>query len=547
MFLAWGMVMVGTYIVVQQWIKQSLMSAYEPPPILLGAEVEGDAVIPEEFLEEIVDAAVADAATTPPPQSKQKMKQQGRGKFSSSDAVTTASTKKRKSRKQSSKNNGDDSSPPSKRKRKGKSRPAKPCNVIGCNSQSQDGKVCIKHGAPWSKKQCSVDNCTKQAINGGVCRRHGATIKECHHEGCTKHVQLGGACYEHTTVRRCSHIGDRGRCLNEAKSWGLCARHGGLVRLCYDKGCINKTFWGLCQLHGGPDEDFCCLDGCSNCLQDDGEQSDSDEGDRVKLCLHRGCIDLAKVGGVCHRHCDETYLYPLVCQPCGKNKVNSEGVGEKGSDEEMTILPTGVKQNVHEKNAPRKQTVRKSNNNFTLASSESQPPKPDAPSKLRLLEVVDRNCGGKDERHCVHEGCFRYAMEEGGLRCKKHINTKTVKTCRQVGCSEHVPIIGTYCKQHVIMPRQVKPRPPTSICNYAECNNKALKRGFCSLHKPKIIHKRCSHEGCSRFAKAKGVCITHGATIQRKLCSVAGCQNQAKRRRVCKKHGAYDDSIFVDI
>lgn len=511
------------------------MSAYEPPPILFGAEEEGEVVIPEEFLEEIVDAAVADAATTPPPKSKKKTKQQGKGK----SAAAPATSIKRKSRKKSSKYGGDDSSPP---KRKRKSRPAKPCNVSGCNNQSQDGKVCIKHGAPWSKKQCSVDNCTKQAINGGVCRRHGATIKQCSHEGCTKHVQLGGACYQHTTVRRCSHIGDRGRCLNGAKSWGLCARHGGLIRLCYYKGCINKTFWGLCQLHGGPDEDFCCLDGCSNCLEDNGEESDSDEGGKVKLCLHRGCIDIAKNGGVCDRHSDEAYL-SLVCQPCDTNEVNSN---KKGSDKATKFLPTGVKQIVHEKTAPRKQTLPKSNINVTLASSESQLPTPDAPSKHRLLEVVDRNCGGKDERHCVQEGCFRYAME-GGLCCKKHRYTKTVKICRQVGCLEQVPIIGTYCKQHVIMPRPVKPRPPTPICNHADCNNKAVKCGFCSIHKPKIIQKRCSHEGCSRFAKAKGVCITHGATIQRKLCSVVGCQNQAKRRRVCKKHGAYDDSIFVDI
>eukprot|EP00984_Skeletonema_dohrnii_P009318 scaffold3561_cov104-Skeletonema_dohrnii-CCMP3373.AAC.1 len=650
------------------------MTSYEPPPILLGAEEQGqeEAFIPEEFLEEVVAAAVEEVvAASPLDEPKQKKKQRSRKKStSSSDAAAIA--KKRKRPHQPSKKDGaaikqnsnSASSPPKKKRR---SRPAKQCIHIGCTNQSQNGKVCIRHGALWSKKQCSADDCTKQAINGGVCRRHGAKIKECSHEGCSRHAKLGGACYQHSKIKRCSHNG--GGCLNEAKSWGLCARHGGLVGLCYYKGCITETFWGLCQLHGGPEEDFCCFDGCSNCLVDD-EESDYDG---VKLCLHRGCIDLAEIGGVCDRHSDEAYLYPL-CQPCDKNTDSSEG-GEKALDKEAKKPPTGTKQHVQEhgntsngerndvakgtlnmsrgqkestrkvppnsegkvrfcsggfidglscimqngscithpkgfweahvskmaeRNAAAKQTLPNNNNDVKPASKKTRPPKPSAPSKRRLLavigssstsntamasllqasgrgeviandanntrradktsnsvivrqdtdhnkalEVVDRNCGEKDGKHCVREGCFRYVVEEGGLHCKRHRDTNTTKTCKYDGCAEVVPFSSTFCEQHVPKPRPKKPRPAKPICNHEGCDNKALKSGFCSSHKPKIIHKRCSHEGCPRFAKAKGVCITHGATIQRKLCSVDGCQNQAKRRRVCKKHGAYDDSLFV--
>lgn len=87
-----------------------------------------------------------------------------------------------------------------------------------------------------------------------------------------------------------------------------------------------------------------------------------------------------------------------------------------------------------------------------------------------------------------------------------------------------------------------KPRRSDRFCISEGCSNKPTKRGFCSVHVPKVEHKRCSIEGCTRFAKGKGLCITHGATVQRKLCSVEGCKNQAKRRRLCKKHGAYDDA-----
>lgn len=543
----------------------AMMSSYEPPPILLGAAEEEDREdvvdIPEECLEEVVAAAVADAATTAPQhddKSKKKKKQNGTSKKSTSSATGAASTKKRKRRQQSSKKYDDPSrqsnvsSSPTQKKRK--SRTVKLCSVIGCTNQSQNGKVCIRHGAQWSKKQCSVDDCTKQAINGGVCRKHGAKIKECTQEGCKKHAKLRGACLKHSNIRLCSHNdGSRngGKCLNEAKLWGLCARHGGLVGLCYSKGCINKTFWGLCQLHGGPEDDFCCFDGCSNCLVDDAEESDSDtdEEDRVRLCLHKGCIDLAETGGVCDRHSDEAYLlYPL-CQPCDKNKV----YGEDASDKDVMKLP--AKQTLPNIKNGRGDVIANDDVNSAREeedkTSASVTARQDADHK-QILEVVDRNCVGKDGKHCILDGCFRYCMEEGGLYCKRHRDTNTLKICKQDGCSVIVSRIGIYCRQHVIMPllkeaSSKKPPRATITCNHVGCSNKVSRssNGFCSSHKPKIIHKRCSHEGCSRFAKAKGVCITHGATIQRKLCSIDGCQNQAKRRRVCKKHGAYDDSIFV--
>lgn len=503
-----------------------MQSSYEPPPIL------GDVDIPEEFLEEVVAAAVEDAATAPSPNGSQK----------STSSVTTAaaSTEKLKHRQQSS-NKDDDAV------RKRKYKPAKTCSVIGCTNQSQNGKVCIRHGAPWSKKQCSVDNCTKQAINGGVCRKHGGKIKECNHEGCNKHAKLGGACHEHSNIQRCSHSvggnGIGGRCLNEAKSWGLCARHGGLVGLCYSKGCINKTYWGLCHYHGGPEEDFCCFDGCSNC-QGDESDSDSDDDERVKLCLHKGCIDLAEIGGVCSRHSDEAYLlYPL-CQPCDKNKV----YGEDASDDK-TNLPAKQTLPNNKKNGRGDDVIANDGVNSAREAdriSESVTARQDDAGHKKILEVVDRNCVGKDGRHCILEGCFRYCMIEGGLYCKRHRDTNTLKICKQDGCSVIVSRIGIYCQQHVIMPPPPKKlRPAPIICNHAGCSSKASKSGLCSLHKPKIIQKRCSHKGCPRFAKAKGVCITHGAVIQRKLCSTDGCHNQAKRRRVCKKHGAYDDSLFV--
>ena len=492
-----------------------------PPPILLGVveEERRDIEIPEELQEEFVAEAVADAGVSK----------------KDDDA-----TKQR--------NNNSESSSPPKRKKKRKYKPAKTCSVIGCTNQSQNGKVCIRHGAPWSKKQCSVDNCTKQAINGGVCRKHGGKIKECNREGCKKHAKLGGACHEHSNIQRCSHsVGGNGRyygrCLNEAKSWGLCARHGGLVGLCYSKGCINKTYWGLCHFHGGPEEDFCCLDGCSNC-QGEESDSDSDDDERVRLCLHKGCIDLAETGGVCGRHSDEAYLlYPL-CQPCDKNKV----YGEDASDDK-TKLPAKQTLPNNKKNGRGDVIANDDVESARKADkiSDSVTARQDAADHKKVLEVVDRNCVGKDGRHCILEGCFRYCMIEGGLYCKRHRDTNTLKICKQDGCSVIVSRIGIYCQQHVIMPPPPKkqPRRATIICNHEGCSSKASKSGFCSMHKPKVIQKRCSHKGCPRFAKAKGVCITHGAVIQRKLCSVDGCNNQAKRRRVCKKHGAYDHSLFV--
>jgi hypothetical protein len=581
-----------------------MSSSFEPPPILLGDDEEDNAFIPEEFLEEVVAAAVADATDASPP-AQSKMKKQRRTKLASAPA----SNKKRK-RQQSSKEDvivkqkHHASSYPAKEKKKWK--PPKPCSVAWCTNQSQNGRVCIRHGAPWSKRQCSVQQCTKQAINGGVCRQHGAKIKQCSIDGCTHHARLGGVCVKHgTKIKRCSY---EGGCLNESKSWGLCSKHGGLVGLCYHRGCINETYWGLCHLHGGPDKDFCCFDGCSNCCVVYGEE--------VKLCLHRGCIEVAVIGGVCDRHSDEAYR---LCQPCERSDITSEAGGEKALDEEAKKSPSG-KQKDNEKHAPNEEGNKVANDALKYMSCDQKESTKQIPangegkdrlwsgavsdgiscaSKRRLLAVigssstsntafasllevsgrgeviasnanntlsserisngatnidhtkkheVDRNCGEKDGKHCIQEGCFRYVVREGETYCKKHVGT--MKTCNHDGCTAIVPNSSAFCNQHTTTPRPEiplpkKPRPVTIVCKDEGCNNKAFKRGFCSLHVPNITHKRCSHEGCTRFAKGNGVCITHGATIQRKLCSVGGCTNQAKRRRVCKKHGAYDDAAYV--
>ena len=629
-----------------------MSSSFEPPPLLLG-EMEDDVFTPEEFFEEAIAAAVADAATDASPKKK---KQQRRKK----STPAAASNRKRKGQQQSSIE--DDASSPSKSRKK--LRPPKKCSVTWCTNQSQNGKVCIRHGAQWSKKQCHKEGCINQAINSEVCRRHGATIKQCNINGCSSRALLGGVCKRHgAKIKRCSY--DGGRCLNEAKSWGLCSRHGGLVGLCCYTGCINETYWGLCPLHGGPGKDFCCLDGCSSCLGDGGED---DSGEEVKLCLHRGCIEQADIGGVCDRHSDEAYL---LCQPCDRNKVISEGGGggekvsyeeTKKMDDQLTALKASlqlfpiesstepqvrkdgakhasngegnkVAKEAHMSRGRKERTEHNSaeegeeqvcsgtvldgkscilhngvcithskrgeinsavkqtlpNNDVNLASKKPRPPKEPRPLNRRIMAVIgsssssnkamaslleasgrgevivdninntrasgrisngdtrdvdhtktleaDSNCGGKDGKHCVQEGCFRHVVGEGEIYCKKHLDTK--KTCNHDGFTEVVPNSSTFSKQ-----RPKKPRPVILICNNEGCSNKALKSGFCSSHKPKIIHKRCSHEGCKRFAKGKGVCITHGASNQRKLCSVDGCKNQAKRRRVCKKHGAYDDALL---
>jgi hypothetical protein len=46
----------------------------------------------------------------------------------------------------------------------------KKCNVEGCNSNAQDGKLCVKHGA--KRKLCSVDGCKNKVQKQGVCVRH---------------------------------------------------------------------------------------------------------------------------------------------------------------------------------------------------------------------------------------------------------------------------------------------------------------------------------------------------------------------------------------
>ena len=67
------------------------------------------------------------------------------------------------------------SSEPTQRSKKRR----KKCSNKGCNNQVQNGGVCIRHGASWTKKTCSHKGCTNYAQKGGVCVKHGAKVKIC--------------------------------------------------------------------------------------------------------------------------------------------------------------------------------------------------------------------------------------------------------------------------------------------------------------------------------------------------------------------------------
>ena len=576
-------------------------------------------LLPEEFLEEVVAAAVADASTD------------------TDKAAAYPSLL---------------ASPPKKKK---KSSSGNVCNVLGCTTIAQNGGVCIRHGASWSKKQCSVDECTNQAINGGVCRRHGAKVKLCSVEGCNNHAKLAGMCVRHgmTKVKRCSKHG----CLNQAKRRGVCIKHGANVALCQYKGCINPTWFGLCHMHGGPSEgiEFCCFEGCANCFISEelgvgvisNDDSDTDE---IKLCFHNGCIMQAKDGGVCDMHSDEAYQSQPFTVPCKMKTAIDEGtqVTKKSpkrmrSDEKETANQIQNNEKKQAADAPPKKKLKyiaaigsSSTSNAGMMSllkdsgravviPMSNKYKSNALDTNNYVDNTPRKDPTKDERHCVREGCFRYVMEKGTSYCKLHgtsrnstcngqtkqmshnfeevllpagtlgvvINMDAIGMCRVVKKSvEDYPLDpldviislngikladvqgseeawaklfdtfkdspmklvvcrgGVGLKQNSTLekkpskPREhvTKPRRSDRFCISEGCSNKPTKRGFCSLHVPKVEHKRCSIEGCTRFAKGKGLCITHGATVQRKLCSVEGCKNQAKRRRLCKKHGAYDNA-----
>jgi len=50
----------------------------------------------------------------------------------------------------------------------------KQCSSEGCTTQSQQGGVCVRHGAKPKIKPCSSEGCTNQVRRRGLCRRHGA-------------------------------------------------------------------------------------------------------------------------------------------------------------------------------------------------------------------------------------------------------------------------------------------------------------------------------------------------------------------------------------
>ena len=72
------------------------------------------------------------------------------------------------------------------------------CSSAGCKNLARPGKVvCVKHGAPDSRKKCSVLDCTSNSQKGGLCIKHGANVKKCNILGCKNHSKKGGLCYRH--------------------------------------------------------------------------------------------------------------------------------------------------------------------------------------------------------------------------------------------------------------------------------------------------------------------------------------------------------------
>eukprot|EP00984_Skeletonema_dohrnii_P004456 scaffold1583_cov123-Skeletonema_dohrnii-CCMP3373.AAC.6 len=128
---------------------------------------------------------------------------------------------------------------------------------------SGDGGMCIsiRHGAKVKPKKCNFEGCTNQARSGGVCRRHGAKAKKCNSEGCTNFAQNGGVCWRHgakAKAKKCSSEG----CTNLALNGGVCIRHGAKVKLCISEGCTNQArSGGVCRRHGAKVK-LCSSEGC---------------------------------------------------------------------------------------------------------------------------------------------------------------------------------------------------------------------------------------------------------------------------------------------
>jgi len=81
------------------------------------------------------------------------------------------------------------------------------------------------------KAECSSEGCTNQAKTGGVCGKHGAKLYICSSEGCPNKAKKGGVCIKHGAKvkrKRCSSEG----CPNQAVSGGVCKKHGAQVKRC---------------------------------------------------------------------------------------------------------------------------------------------------------------------------------------------------------------------------------------------------------------------------------------------------------------------------
>ena len=95
------------------------------------------------------------------------------------------------------------------------------CQVEGCETLSQSGGRCIKHGGG---RRCEVAGCDKSNTSGGKCIDHGDGTSRCKFIGCKKYSRGCGKCWKHGGGVRCQVVGcSRTPCKN-AKS-GQCFVH----------------------------------------------------------------------------------------------------------------------------------------------------------------------------------------------------------------------------------------------------------------------------------------------------------------------------------
>ena len=193
----------------------------------------------------------------------------------------------------------------------------KRCIIEGCTKQAQKGGICIRHGATWTKKQCSSEGCTKQAQNGyGVCVQHGAKRKECSSEGCPNKAVKGGVCMRHgAIVKRCSIE----ECTKFAKKRGLCHKHGAKVPalppLCgiiHDETTLpdntadtssstaSTAAASAAKTASAPAAKKRKVD--SSSINDGNKSKKRDWRKYKQICSADGCTTFARSGGVCAKH-----------------------------------------------------------------------------------------------------------------------------------------------------------------------------------------------------------------------------------------------------